>query len=80
MRPLGLTPICRTITADSMSRSFDEARSDVDFLVEYPPGYEFGLWLYRFQELEDDLAEPDVGDDDGEPGEFEEEPEIEEDF
>lgn len=36
--------------------SFDETRSDVDFLVEYPSGYDFGLWLSRFQELEEELA------------------------
>jgi len=30
--------------------------SDVDFLVEYPPGYDFGPWLGRFQDLECALA------------------------
>ncbi|MBA3414399.1 MAG: nucleotidyltransferase domain-containing protein [Chloroflexia bacterium] len=28
---------------------FDPERSDVDFLVEYPPGYDFGPWLGRLQ-------------------------------
>lgn len=32
---------------------FDPERSDIDFIVEYPPDYEFGPWLTRhfaFQE------------------------------
>ncbi len=36
--------------------AFDPERSDVDFLVEYPPEYEFGPWLSRFQEFEQALA------------------------
>lgn len=36
--------------------AFDLERSDVDFIVEYPPGYDFGPWLKRFQELEEALA------------------------
>jgi len=35
---------------------FDPARSDVDFLVEYPPDYDFGPWLARLQDLEDALS------------------------
>ena len=35
---------------------FDPARSDVDFLVEYPPDYDYGPWLGRFFELEDALT------------------------
>lgn len=35
---------------------FASARSDVDFLVEYPPGYDFGPWLARHQDLEEALA------------------------
>ena len=31
---------------------FDPTRSDVDFLVEYPPDYDFGPWLSRYQELQ----------------------------
>ena len=41
---------------------FDPARSDVDFLVEYPEGYDFGLWLTRYfafkERLEDLLGYP----------------------
>lgn len=35
---------------------FDPERSDVDFLVTYPAGYDFGPWLGRLQDLEVDLA------------------------
>jgi predicted nucleotidyltransferase len=34
---------------------FDPTTSDVDFIVEYPPGYEFGLWLTRYFELQERL-------------------------
>lgn len=37
--------------------AFDPDRSDIDFLVEYPPDYDFGPWLARFQELEEALAD-----------------------
>ena len=35
---------------------FDPERSDIDFLVSYPPDYDFGPWLARFQDLEGELA------------------------
>ena len=35
---------------------FDPEQSDIDFLVEYPPGYEFGPWHKRFHELQRALA------------------------
>ena len=35
--------------------AFDPERSDVDFIVAYPPEYDFGPWLTRFQELEESL-------------------------
>jgi predicted nucleotidyltransferase len=34
---------------------FDPERSDVDFLVEYPTDYDFGLWLTRYFALKDRL-------------------------
>ena len=34
---------------------FDPETSDLDFLVEYPPGYDFGLWLTRFFEFRERL-------------------------
>jgi uncharacterized protein len=36
--------------------AFDPERSDVDFIVHYPDGYDFGPWLGRFQDLERALA------------------------
>ena len=36
--------------------AFDPQHSDVDFLVEYPPNYEFGLWLTRYFEFQGRLA------------------------
>jgi uncharacterized protein len=35
---------------------FDPERSDVDFLVTYPDGYEYGPWGTRVFELQDALA------------------------
>jgi uncharacterized protein len=39
-----------------MTDRFDPERSDIDFLVTYPEGYEFGPFLGRFQHLERDLG------------------------
>ncbi len=36
--------------------AFDATRSDIDFLVTYPPGYDYGPWLSRLQALEAALA------------------------
>lgn len=36
--------------------AFDPARSDVDFIVHFPEGYDYGPWLGRFQDLERALA------------------------
>ena len=35
---------------------FDPGRSDVDFLVTYPDGYDYGPWLGRHLDLEARLA------------------------
>ncbi len=35
--------------------AFDPLKSDVDFLVEYPDDYDYGLWLERYFVLKDDL-------------------------
>lgn len=37
--------------------AFDPARSDVDFLVTYPEGYDYGPWLARHFELRDRLED-----------------------
>lgn len=44
------------IFGSAMTDAFDPERSDVDFIVHYPKGYEFGHFLSRFQDLEDELA------------------------
>lgn len=36
---------------------FDPAHSDVDFLIEYPPDYEFGRWLGRSFDLQEALSD-----------------------
>jgi predicted nucleotidyltransferase len=36
---------------------FDPATSDIDFLVEYPEGYDFGPWLGRLQDFQEALSE-----------------------
>jgi uncharacterized protein len=35
---------------------FDPERSDVDFLVEYPPDYEYGPWLSKHLSFEEKLS------------------------
>lgn len=40
-----------------MTPEFDPERSDLDFLVSYPPDYDYGPWLGRYQDLEVRLAE-----------------------
>ena len=40
-----------------MTDAFNPERSDVDFIVHYPDGYDFGPWLGRFQDLERALAD-----------------------
>lgn len=38
------------------SEDFDPKRSDVDFLVRFPPNYNFGPWMSRLQEFEEQLS------------------------
>jgi uncharacterized protein len=35
--------------------TFDPDRSDVDFIVDYPPDYDFGPWLARHFEFKERL-------------------------
>ena len=37
--------------------AFDPNRSDIDFIVSFPPNYDLGPWLARYFELRDDLAQ-----------------------
>lgn len=41
----------------AMTSAFDPEHSDIDFIVEYPPHYDFGPWLTRFQALEESLTQ-----------------------
>lgn len=44
------------IFGSAMTEAFDPERSDVDFIVHYPDGYEFGYFLARYQDFEDELS------------------------
>ncbi len=55
--------LCRTygvarleLFGSAATDAFDPDHSDVDFIVDYPPDYDFGPWLTRFQALEEALA------------------------
>jgi hypothetical protein len=39
------------IFGSAATGAFDPARSDIDFIIEYPAGYKFGLWLNRYFDL-----------------------------
>jgi hypothetical protein len=36
---------------------FNPNRSDLDFIVEFPPEYDFGPWLSRLSQFEQSLAD-----------------------
>lgn len=44
------------VFGSAATADFDPERSDIDFLVRFPPGYDFGPWMSRFQEFEEELA------------------------
>jgi uncharacterized protein len=44
------------IFGSAVTADFDPDRSDVDFIVTYPEGYDFGAWGGRVMELEEQLA------------------------
>lgn len=45
------------IFGSAMTPEFDVDRSDVDFIVHYPKGYDFGFFAERLFELEEEIAE-----------------------
>ncbi len=45
------------IFGSACTTEFDPTQSDIDFLVEYPPGYEFGPWLKRYHQLRRGLSD-----------------------
>lgn len=44
------------IFGSAMTDRFDVEKSDVDFIVHYPKGYEFGHFIDRFFRFEEDLT------------------------
>jgi uncharacterized protein len=38
------------------SEQFNPSRSDLDFIVEFPPEYDFGPWLSRLSQFERSLT------------------------
>ncbi len=59
----GIERLCRAfgvlrleVFGSAVTDAFEPDRSDIDFLVWYPDDYDFGPWLARFQELEEELA------------------------
>lgn len=59
-REFGVTRL--ELFGSAATGDFDPMRSDIDFLVEYPPDYDFGLWLNRYfafrRRLADVLGRP----------------------
>lgn len=43
------------IFGSAVTDAFDPERSDVDFIIEYPPDYDFGPVLTRYFELKERL-------------------------
>lgn len=57
-----ITALCREfgvtrleLFGSAATGDFDPERSDIDFLVEYPPNYDFGPWSARYFEFKDRL-------------------------
>lgn len=44
------------VFGSAVTDRFDPSRSDVDFIVEFPPGYELGPWHDRYFELKERLS------------------------
>lgn len=53
-RAFGVTRL--EVFGSACTSEYEPGRSDVDFLVEYPQGYDFGPWLARVQELDEALS------------------------
>lgn len=54
-REFGVTKL--EIFGSAVTDEFDPERSDVDFLVTYPDGYDYGPWASRYVELANRLEE-----------------------
>ena len=54
-REFGITRL--DLFGSAATGEFDPERSDIDFLVEYPPDYDFGPWAARHFELAERLEQ-----------------------
>lgn len=45
------------IFGSAMTSAFDPDRSDVDFIVHYPPGYDYGPFGKHLFDLEDEITQ-----------------------
>lgn len=45
------------VFGSALTSRFDPETSDIDLLVEYPPDYDYGLWLGRYLDLNERLSE-----------------------
>jgi predicted nucleotidyltransferase len=45
------------VFGSALTSRFDPEMSDIDLLVEYPPDYDFGLWLGRYFDLKERLSD-----------------------
>lgn len=54
-REFGVTSL--ELFGSAATGEFDPERSDVDFIVDYPPDYEFGPWLTRHFDFQERLAD-----------------------
>jgi len=52
-REFGVTRL--ELFGSAATSDFDPERSDIDFLVDYPPDYDFGPWAARHFELKERL-------------------------
>jgi predicted nucleotidyltransferase len=53
-REYGVTRL--ELFGSATTAAFDPDRSDLDFIVEFPPDYDYGPWLTRFFEFQEHLA------------------------
>jgi len=58
-----LAEICRRfdvlkleLFGSAAAHDFDPSRSDFDFIVEFPPEYDFGPWMSRLQDFQGELS------------------------
>jgi len=62
-KQIALADLCRRfgvrkleLFGSAATGAFDANRSDLDFIVEFPPEYDFGPWLSRLSQFEQSLT------------------------